>query len=165
MRRYLRFTDYDGRDDGSYLVVGWQKNVEKAYEQSEVMPMWSADDGLPNELDDDEECYWNVISEKLGRITFQSMDIEEDTGRRPFLTFKEWCRFHGHDPEDGDWWEVYSEWRTEASLIQQWVVEGDYGKGWEIVWHAEDELDARRLLKDYRSAQPQYPHRMRNEYA
>lgn len=78
MKRYLRFTDYDGRDDGSYLVVGWQAGVEKDFVQSEVMPMWSADDGLPNEVDDDEECYWNVISEKLGRITFQSIDIEED---------------------------------------------------------------------------------------
>ena len=68
MRQYLRFTDYDGRDDGSYLVVGWQGGVEKLF----------VHDDLPNELDDDEECYWNVISEKFGRITFQSIDLEED---------------------------------------------------------------------------------------
>jgi hypothetical protein len=78
MRRYLRFTDYGGRDDGSFLVVGWQAGVEKHFVQSEAMPMWSADDDLPDEVDDDEECYWTVISEKLGRITFQSIDLEED---------------------------------------------------------------------------------------
>ena len=78
MRRYLRFTDYGGMDDGSGLVVGWQAGKEKWFEQSEAMPMWSADDDLPDEVNDDEECYWTVISEKLGRITFQSIDLEED---------------------------------------------------------------------------------------
>ena len=76
-RQYLRFTDYGGRDDGSGLVVGWQAGKEKWFEQSEAMPMWFADDDLPDEVDDDEECYWTVISEKLGRITFQSIDLEE----------------------------------------------------------------------------------------
>lgn len=77
-KRYLRFTDYGGRNNDSYLVVGWQAGVEKDFVQSEVMPMWSADDDLPDEVDDDEECYWTVISKKLGRITFQSIDVEED---------------------------------------------------------------------------------------
>ena len=165
MKRYLRFTDYGGRDDGTLLVTGWQAGVEKHYEQSEAMPMWSADDGLPAEIEDGEERYWTVISEKLGRITFQSIDLEEDTDRPKVPPFRAWCKFHGHDPEDDTWWEVYSEWRAEALVVQQWVVEGDYGQGWEIVWHAEDELDARRLLEDYRRAQPRYPHRVRDEYA
>ena len=71
VKRYLRFTDYDGRDDGSLLVIGWQAGLEQEFVQSEVMPMWSADI-------DDEDGYWTVISDKLGRITFQSIDIEED---------------------------------------------------------------------------------------
>lgn len=71
MKQHLRFTDYDGRDDGSLLVVGWDEGGEPLYvEQSEAMPMVSADG-------DDEDGYWTVISEKLGRITFQSIDIEE----------------------------------------------------------------------------------------
>ena len=72
MKQYLRFTDYDGGDDGSLLVVGWDEGGEPFYvEQSKAMPMVSADI-------DDEDGYWTVISEKLGRITFQSIDIEED---------------------------------------------------------------------------------------
>ena len=72
MKQYLRFTDYDGRDDGSLLVAGWQDGVQKSFVQSEAMPMWFAPDV------DDEDGYWTVDSAKLGRITFQSIDLEED---------------------------------------------------------------------------------------
>jgi len=68
----LRFTDYGGMDDGSLLVVGWDEGGDPLYVKlSEVMPMVSA--GA-----DDEDGYWTVISEKLGRITFQSIDNGED---------------------------------------------------------------------------------------
>lgn len=71
MKRYLRFTDYDGRDDGDMLVACWDTDGDPMYvEQSEAMPMWCADIN-------DEDGYWTVISEKLGRITFQSIDLEE----------------------------------------------------------------------------------------
>lgn len=67
----LRFTDYDGRDDGTLEVVGWQAGIEKDFVQSEVMPMYDA--GVV-----DPDGYWSVWSERLGLIRFQSIDIEED---------------------------------------------------------------------------------------
>lgn len=68
----LRFTDYDGIDDDSMLVVGWDEGGEPLYVKlSEAMPMVSA--GA-----DDEDGFWTVRSDKLGIITFQSIDIEED---------------------------------------------------------------------------------------
>jgi hypothetical protein len=68
----LRFTNYDGLDNGNLLVAAFDENGDPMYvEQSQAMPMHCA--GL-----DDEDGFWTVDSEKLGRITFQSIDLEED---------------------------------------------------------------------------------------
>ncbi len=67
----LRFTDYDGRDDGSLEVVGIKAGRTYGFVQSEVMPMYDA--GV-----DDPDGFWSVWSERLGLIQFQSIDIEED---------------------------------------------------------------------------------------
>jgi hypothetical protein len=47
--------------------------VEDYFAPNEVMPMW-----MTPEASDDEDGFWTVRSEKLGIITFQSIDIEED---------------------------------------------------------------------------------------
>ena len=67
----LRFTNYDPAEDGDLLIVGFKDGREYDFLPSEVMPMVSAHI-------DDKDGYWTVISDKLGRITFQSIDIEED---------------------------------------------------------------------------------------
>lgn len=68
----LRFTNYSGGDDGDMLVACWDTDGDPMYvKQSDAMPMVSADI-------DDEDGYLTVDSDKLGRITFQSIDIEED---------------------------------------------------------------------------------------
>ena len=70
--KQLRFTNHGGLDDGDMLVACWDKDGDPMYvKQSAAMPMVSA-------AIDDEDGYWTVDSEKLGRITFQSIDIEED---------------------------------------------------------------------------------------
>lgn len=66
----LRFTDYDGRDDGTLEVVGIKAGRTYSFVQSEVMPMYDA--GV-----DDPDGFWTVWSERLGLIQFQSIDIEE----------------------------------------------------------------------------------------
>lgn len=66
----LRFTDYDGLASDDLYVWGMKDGVEDYFAPNEVLPMSSADI-------EDEDGYWTVISEKLGRITFQSIDIEE----------------------------------------------------------------------------------------
>lgn len=42
-----------------------------------------------------------------------------------------------------------------------WIVESDYGKGWEETVEGEDRADALRLLLEYRQNQPEYPHVVR----
>jgi hypothetical protein len=69
----LRFTDYDGRANDDLFVWGMRDGVGDYFAPNEVMPMW-----MTPEASDDEDGFCTVRSEKLGIITFQSIDIEED---------------------------------------------------------------------------------------
>jgi len=69
----LRFTDYNGLASDDLFVWGMKDGVEDYFAPNEVMPMW-----MTPEASDDEDGFWTVRSEKLGIITFQSIDIEED---------------------------------------------------------------------------------------
>lgn len=69
----LRFTDYDGRANDDLFVWGMRDGVGDYFALNEVMPMW-----MTPEASDDEDGFWTVRSEKLGVITFQSIDIEVD---------------------------------------------------------------------------------------
>ena len=71
--RQLRFTEYDGEDNDDLFVWGIKDGEENWFPTYEVMPMWMTPESL-----DDEDGFWTVRSEKLGIITFQSIDIEED---------------------------------------------------------------------------------------
>jgi len=50
-----------------------------------------------------------------------------------------------------------------VNIAEEWVVEAQYtvSKGWEIVWHCENEEDANEILNDYRTAEPNTPLRRR----
>jgi len=50
-----------------------------------------------------------------------------------------------------------------VKIAEQWVVEGQYNalKGWEILWHCENEEDANEIFNDYRTAEPNTPLRRR----
>lgn len=79
--KFTFLTDADDFDD-DVLVSGWQNGVKINFVPIEVLPMWSADDGEPDEGgtgDDEDEHRWTVESQGLGRITFHSMDIETDS--------------------------------------------------------------------------------------
>lgn len=69
----LRFTDYDGRANDDLFVWGMKDGAEDYFAPNEVMPM-----RMTPEASDDEDGFWTVRSEKLGIITFQSIDVEED---------------------------------------------------------------------------------------
>ena len=40
------------------------------------------------------------------------------------------------------------------------IIESDYGYGWEETISSDNRLDARQNLKDYRINQPEYSHRL-----
>ena len=44
-----------------------------------------------------------------------------------------------------------------------WNVEGDYGKGWEVLVSEETENEAKRLLKEYDDNEKNVPHRITEE--
>lgn len=68
----LRFTDYGGGAGWDELsVYGIKDGTPGYYLPRDVMPMVDAGE-------EDEEGWWTIASKKLGRITFQSIDIEED---------------------------------------------------------------------------------------
>lgn len=41
-----------------------------------------------------------------------------------------------------------------------YVIQGNYGCGWEDVTASDDREEAKNDLRDYRLNQPEYPHRM-----
>lgn len=44
--------------------------------------------------------------------------------------------------------------------IKTWIVQGDYGSGWEDVTAEETYGDGRRALRDYRDNDPTHAHRL-----
>ena len=42
-----------------------------------------------------------------------------------------------------------------------WVIEGNYGYGWEEVTAEDSYKDARENMRLYRENEPEYPHRLR----
>ena len=81
--RWCKFTFIDDADDfrSDEVVSGWQNGVEVDFAPLDVLPMWSADDDLPDEGgtgDDEDEHRWTVMSLNFGRITFHSLDIDVD---------------------------------------------------------------------------------------
>jgi hypothetical protein len=52
-----------------------------------------------------------------------------------------------------------------ADAPREWVIQGNYGEGWEDVNTETTREDAERSLKEYRENEPQYSHRMRERIA
>lgn len=48
----------------------------------------------------------------------------------------------------------------ERKTKDEWMVEGNYGYGWEVVSYDETYEEAKQMLKDYRENEP-YPFRIR----
>ena len=42
-----------------------------------------------------------------------------------------------------------------------YIVQANYGYGWDSLTYSEDLEEARRDLEDYRKNEPQYPHRIK----
>ncbi len=42
----------------------------------------------------------------------------------------------------------------------EWEIHSDYGNGFEFTVNAENAIDAKRLLREYRVNQPQYRHKI-----
>lgn len=45
--------------------------------------------------------------------------------------------------------------------IVEWIVEGNYGQGWEEVTAEESRAEAIQRRREYDENEPQYPHRIR----
>ena len=43
---------------------------------------------------------------------------------------------------------------------KHYVVKGNYGQGWEIVYTGENKQDAKDRLKEYIENEPQYAHKL-----
>ena len=52
-----------------------------------------------------------------------------------------------------------------AAAPREWVVQGNYGQGWEDVNTETTREDGERSLKEYRESEPQYSHRLRERIA
>ncbi len=52
-----------------------------------------------------------------------------------------------------------------AAADREWVVQGNYGQGWEDVNTETTREDGERSLKEYRESEPQYLHRLRERIA
>lgn len=44
--------------------------------------------------------------------------------------------------------------------VKTWIVQGDYGSGWEDVTAEETHSDGRRALRDYRDNDPRHAYRL-----
>jgi len=42
----------------------------------------------------------------------------------------------------------------------EYIIQGDYGQGWEDVTAEDTRTEAKTRLKEYRENEPMYPHRM-----
>lgn len=49
---------------------------------------------------------------------------------------------------------------SEIQSTKMYVVQGDYGQGWEDATGADTREEAESFLRDYRESQPQYSHRL-----